>query len=178
MIIAIDPGSTGGIVVRHEDGVIDTYKMPATQGDITNLFRSIMGQYRREKTDNEKIICFLEKVGGFTGFTKKPVKCPHCNRTFLKNEGQPGSRMFNFGQGYGYLEATIRTWGMVLESVTPQAWIKSNGLGTRGKMDKTKWKNKLKDRAQMLYPDIKVTLYLSDTLLILEHGLRVMKIKQ
>ena len=105
MIIAIDPGSSGGIVVRHNDGIIDTYKMPPTEGDVTELFRKIMRQFYKDVSD-KKITCFMEKVGGYVG-----------------GAGQPGSAMFKFGMGYGYLKANIRVWKMVLELVPPQTWI-------------------------------------------------------
>ena len=58
--------------------------------------------------------------------------------------------------------------GIKLHSVRPQVWMKSLGLGTKGNMSNTEWKNKLKAAAQRLYPAEDVTLGTADALLILE----------
>ena len=42
------------------------------------------------------------------------------------------------------------------------------GVGTRGGMSKTEWKNKLKSEAQRRYPDQTVTLATADGLLIMD----------
>ncbi|NDA10096.1 MAG: hypothetical protein EBZ07_04525, partial [Verrucomicrobia bacterium] len=53
--------------------------------------------------------------------------------------------------------------------VRPQKWQSFLSLGTSDG-NKTKWKNKLKAKAQNLYPDLDVTLAISDALLLLEYG--------
>lgn len=57
-------------------------------------------------------------------------------------------------------------------TITPQSWQKALQLGTRAKdMSKTEWKNKLKAKAQQLFPYIKkITLAISDALLICEYA--------
>jgi hypothetical protein len=55
--------------------------------------------------------------------------------------------------------------------VRPAKWQQHFGLGKRsGCASDTEWKNKLKQAAQRLYPDIKVTLDTADALLLLEYG--------
>lgn len=115
--------------------------MPETLGDLVDLFRKIA-----ITTD---CVVYLEKVGGYAG-----------------GRGAPGSAMFNFGQNYGHLEAVAHTLGLEIRHVTPQKWQKSLSLGTSNGRSKTEWKNHLKSKAQMLYPNHKVTLANADALLI------------
>lgn len=54
--------------------------------------------------------------------------------------------------------------------VTPQKWQKALQLGTKGNKSNTEWKNKLKARAQQLFPNVPMTLAVADALLILEYS--------
>jgi hypothetical protein len=60
--------------------------------------------------------------------------------------------------------------GYRIERVPPQTWQKELGLGNSKGLSKTEWKNKLKGRAQELFPGIPITLKTSDALLIWEYG--------
>lgn len=143
-IIAIDPGTNGGIAVysNESSNVIEVIKMPSTPQDVLSFLL-------KHKEDS---ICYLEKVGGMPG--------------------QGGSAMFNFGKGYGHLEMALLALQIPTVTITPQSWQKALQLGTRGKdMSKTEWKNKLKAKAQQLFPYIKkITLATSDALLICEYA--------
>lgn len=56
-------------------------------------------------------------------------------------------------------------------TVTPQIWQKALQLGTKGDDSTTIWKNKLRAKAQQLFPYIKsITLAISDALLICEYA--------
>jgi len=56
------------------------------------------------------------------------------------------------------------------ETHIPQKWIKALGIPGKGKNEtKTQWKNRLKARAQQLYPRERVTLPTADALLIATH---------
>jgi hypothetical protein len=94
----------------------------------------------------------LEKVGGYTGGT-----------------GQPGSAMFKFGMGYGFIQGALMTLGARIELVAPQAWQKAMGCLTKGD------KNVSKRRAQELFPTLKVTHATADALLIAEFNRRTAK---
>jgi hypothetical protein len=137
MIIAIDPGKSGGIA-WGDPKTPTTANMPETLGDLVHLTRSMLG---------ESNIAYLEKVGGYAG-----------------GPGAPGSAMFNFGRNYGHLEALLSS--MELRLITPQKWQKALSLGTSNGRSKTEWKNHLKETAQRLYPNNKVTLATADALLI------------
>lgn len=142
-IIAIDPGKNGGIAIFdiQQQQLSQLIKMPDTPTDILN-FLSVY---------NTNSVCYLEKVGGLPGMG--------------------GSAMFNFGKGYGHIEMALLANKIKTVTVTPQQWQKTLQLGTKGNKSTTEWKNKLKAKAQQLYPQVdKITLATSDALLILEYA--------
>lgn len=167
-IVSVDPGASGGLAVLSNGGV-ESRKMPETTADVFAFLER--AQIAAIMAD-EPIRCFMEKVSGFIG------------------EAQPGSSSFVFGQGYGEIIGMLTAMRIPFELVTPQKWQKPLALG---KVERTKsppgateeeqkavknlnakakgaWKNKLKAKAQQLFPDQKVTLATSDCLLILEYA--------
>lgn len=142
-IIAIDPGKGGGIVIYSisKNKIIEVIKMPETAYEVLNLITI----YQNNS------ICYLEKVGGLPGMG--------------------GSSMFNFGKGFGRLEMVLLCRRIPTVEVTPQKWQKALQLGNKGNKTNTEWKNKLKERAQQLFPEVaKITLAISDALLILQYA--------
>lgn len=144
--IGIDPGAHGGIAVLSDDGsVVEVAKMPTTPMDLLDF----LSKYKDDS------YCILERVGGLPG--------------------QGGSAMFNFGKGYGHLQMALLALGIPTNDVTPNKWEKSFQLGSSGKYGKTEWKNRLKAKAQQLFPSLgrKITLATCDALLIAEYGRRL-----
>lgn len=143
--IGIDPGKHGGIAVMGADGeVLDVVKMPKTPQDLLDFLE----QYKDDS------FCTLERVGGMPG--------------------NGGSAMFNFGKGYGHLQMALLALHIPTEDVTPNKWEKTYQLGSSGKYTKTEWKNRLKAKAQQMFPHLgkKITLATCDALLICEYGRR------
>ena len=143
--IGIDPGKHGGIAVMRADGeVLDVVKMPGTPQDLLDFLE----QYKDDS------FCTLERVGGMPG--------------------NGGSAMFNFGKGYGHLQMALLALHIPTEDVTPNKWEKTYQLGSSGKYTKTEWKNRLKAKAQQMFPHLgkKITLATCDALLICEYGRR------
>lgn len=143
--IGIDPGKHGGIAVMGADGdVLDVVKMPGTPQDLLDFLE----QYKDDS------FCTLERVGGMPG--------------------NGGSAMFNFGKGYGHLQMALLALHIPTEDVTPNKWEKTYQLGSSGKYTKTEWKNRLKAKAQQMFPHLgkKITLATCDALLICEYGRR------
>ncbi len=104
--------------------------------------------------EGHELVCVLEQVGGFTG------------------KGRPGSRMFRFGENYGFIKGVIQALEIRLVLVCPQVWQKGFGLGTATACGSgPKWKNKLKAEAQRRFPQLKVTKKTEDALLILDYAL-------
>lgn len=125
--------------------------MPQTEGDQIEIIRELIA-------DGEAV-AFLEQVGGFTG------------------KGQPGSAMFKFGRSFGFTLGVLQTLGVRVELVRPQKWQKPLGLGTASSCaSRTEWKAKLRACAQRLYPKLKPTLATADAILILEYGLKSLRL--
>jgi hypothetical protein len=144
-MVAIDPGASGGIASMTVNGSVSAVKMPETEGDVLSLLRNL-------KTYHDTI--FIEQVGGYIG-----------------GRGSPGSAMFNFGRGFGFLLGVAMCLNYRIEMVRPQTWQKALSLGNSKSMaSKTEWKNKLKAEAQRRFPELSVTLSTADALLILEYG--------
>jgi hypothetical protein len=146
-IIAIDPGVSGGIAVESF-GKTFCHAMPATQGDLLGLIRDLKSA---ADVEGAETVCVLEEVNGFVG------------------KAQPGSAMFKFGEGYGFLKGVVQALGIRLVLVRPQVWQRVFGLGTASRCaSKSEWKNKLKGEAQRRFPELTVTLQTADALLLLD----------
>lgn len=173
MLIGIDPGASGGIAVMRDNGLVNAVKMPETTTDVCDFIQDTI----KNNTDaDEQVYITMEKVGGFTGYRKVPVRCSTCGSVIWVKEADPGSAMFKFGKGYGNLEGIIIASRYIkslhLEEVTPQTWQKVVGAGTRSGVSKHEWKTKLKGMAQKFYPSLRVTLNTADALLILTYARR------
>lgn len=146
--IGIDPGKHGGIAVIDESGgVVEVAKMPDTPQDLLELLE----RYK------DGTVCVLERVGGMPG--------------------NAANAMFNFGKGYGHLQMALLALHIPTVDVTPNKWEKHYQLGSSGKYTKTEWKNRLKAKAQQLFPHLgkKITLATCDALLIAEYGRQTIK---
>tara|TARA_Y100000114_G_C11751480_1_gene324552 strand:- start:971 stop:1411 length:441 start_codon:yes stop_codon:yes gene_type:complete len=76
------------------------------------------------------------------------------------------SSSFKLGYNYGYYLGALRTRRISTNLVKPQVWQKGL-VGLRPKMGYTDRKRCLKDNAQRLYPNLKITHATADALLIL-----------
>lgn len=145
-LVAIDPGTNGSIVFMVNN-TVQSIKMPDTPKDLFDCLKQLADRY--------DCVVYMEKVQGLPGMG--------------------GSPMFNFGKGYGYLEMALIALELRTVTVTPQKWQKFIAIGTKGKSTTTEWKNKLKAKAQQLYPSHKVVLWNADSLLILEYAKSIEK---
>lgn len=143
--IGIDPGKSGGIAWSSPNGDRSA-PLPPTLGDFREQVFNILGEQGFFHAISETV-CYLES----------PPK-------FVK--AIPGSAVFVMAQSFGRIEGVLAAFKVPTVTITPQAWQKAHGLGTRGEMTTTQWKNKLKARAQSLYPEERVTLATADALLI------------
>lgn len=172
LVLAIDPGAKGGVISVNGAGRIAVRPLPDTETDRVHILLSMAQEARAAR---QTPVLVLERVGGYVG-----------------GAGAPGSAMFNFGKGVGILLGAGMALGYRIVEVTPQCWQKDLGLGTSGASQirslpgdskeqkkkaqaersrlKKEWKNKLKDKAQKLYPEFadKITLDTADAALILE----------
>lgn len=159
-IIAIDPGVSGGIAVRDNEGKAKCWKMPKSTGDLCNFLRE------RASALTEPEV-FMEQISGYTQYYGMQV----------------------LQRNFGFIQGVVMCCDMPLNLLAPQYWQSLLGLGKKDHPPKSKvklseseekalkarkakadkdWKNKLKERAQQLYPGIQgITLNTCDALLIL-----------
>lgn len=163
--VGIDPGMQGGLVTLF----------PGKEPSLTYMPDSIMELwYWFDKlNDYPSVRCYIEKVGGYI-------------------EGRsPGPAMFNFGYGVGQLWAcamgTARNHpDMMVDHVLPKVWESYFNISSRKKEGKKyvetqgKFKKRLRDKAQALYPRLDVwkktqgaQLAVCDALLIATYGKRI-----
>lgn len=161
-IIAIDPGSSGGIVY-HDTYTTEAYPMPDTMGDVCELLRELKVKgLTSEGTTPGSVIAYIEAVGGFMGGGKGE-----------KNKAAAHT-MFNFGKGVGIIEGCLYTLSVPIEKVTPARWQAELHIQKKKTDSKTEWKNRLKAKAQELFPHTsqKITLKTSDALLICYYAIK------
>ncbi len=146
-ILAIDPGASGGIAWRIGP-TVECCPMPDTEGGVLHRLRQIA----IAAGGPGGLVAYVEQVGGYAG------------------QAQPGSAMFTFGRGYGFLLGILACLGIRTELVTPRRWQKPLGIGTAAGLARPEWKRKLRAKAEQLYPGQPVTLKTCDALLLLDYG--------
>jgi Holliday junction resolvasome RuvABC endonuclease subunit len=144
--MGIDPGQSGGIaLIRGTGKVLILETMPSTERDIWLLLKSL------EELPHK---VYIEKVHA------------------MPQQGV--SSTFKFGVGYGGLRMALTAAGIPFDEVTPQLWQKALGVVKRAKTEsKNDHKKKLLQKAQQLFPNVKITLKTADALLLAEYCRRV-----
>jgi hypothetical protein len=143
-ILSFDPGASGGLAELLPNGGVFACAMP----DDADLRDYIDNLQKSASVEGDRVVCYMELVGGF-----------------IKGSPVPGSAMFNFGDGYGYIRGLLAAYRIETHLVRPQTW--QVGIpGVRGEKDKATRKRALKEHAARLFPSIKVTLKTSDALCI------------
>lgn len=151
IIIAIDPGSNGGICWTDRDNRAYAVKMPQTPRDILDQIREIVTTFA--EGDPSNCVCYLEDVGH-------------------GRSGESMSALCKFARHNGNLEGFLISEDIPIVTVLPQKWQKSLSIGKSSDCpNKTAWKNKIKAKVQNTFPHIKVTLCTADALGILIYGM-------
>jgi len=144
-IIGIDPGVNGGLAWSGANGD-RTAPMPATIGDFREVIFNILIE-QHFFTGEGLVTVYIEELPKFV-------------------RAIPSSAVFVMARNYGQLEGVVAAFQVPVVHVRPQVWQKALGLGDSKGGTKTQWKNKLKARAQDLFPEEHVTLKTADALLI------------
>ena len=141
--IGIDPGVGGGIAYTSPLGD-RVMAMPETLHDTRLALNNILDMQQDGRTR-----CYIEELPKFVRII-------------------PSSTVFVMARNYGQLEGILCTYGIPIVHVRPQVWQGALGLGHKDKSQApSAWKNKLKSKAQLLFPEEHVTLKTADALLIL-----------
>jgi len=144
--IGIDPGLGGGIAVNYATDKVYTFNMPQDVDDLRDLAERIT------YPDSSNTV-YIEDVPPFAG------------------KQLPGARMFRLGENCGVIRGIFSGLYIKTVLVRPQEWQGALGLKKEKGMEQSAWKRELKQAAQELYPDIKVTLKTADALLIMHYGI-------
>lgn len=160
--IGADPGASGGLALLRGEEVL-VFKMPDTEFGLWRMIITIMEESRAR---GYELVALLEKVGGY--IPTRPGQKGGIGG------GQPGSAMFKFGSAYGALRMALTAAGVKFGDVVPTVWQRQIGIDPRGKKEaKHVWKGRLKEKAQELFPSVKVLLATADALLLAECCRRV-----
>lgn len=152
--MGLDPGASGGAAVVYPDGTAEVLSFEhATLRDVWEwVCTAAVAGAGRPAVHH----AYLEQVGGYVG------------------KDQPGSAMFSFGAAFGRLEALLTAAAVPHSHITPRKWQAGVGVQPKGKNEtRTQWKNRLKARAEQLFPKVRVTLAVADALLLAEFCRRV-----
>ena len=153
-VIGIDPGANGGIAIFIPGQNVKAVKMPK---DITAL-RDFLTYY----AENYKPIVFLEKL------SVRPDD--------IATDGDKANmgkfyRIQKMMANFEHLKALIETAGIPYVMVHPMTWQTKLKLRERGKKEEKKdRKRRYQQYAAKQYPEINVTLWNADALLIMHFG--------
>lgn len=151
VIMAVDPGFSGGVAWIDCNGQKHVQNMPDTPRGILDLFRQVFEPVPfPDCIDN---VCYLEDVGHGIG-------------------GQSSSATAKFARHNGHLEMALMALDVKIVKIIPSKWEKTMGIGKSSDCtSKAEWKRRLKQKAEELYPMFKVTLKNADALLILNYAI-------
>ena len=140
-IIAIDPGSGGALAfITDASGYSEAYKCPSTTREMFSVYNHCVSACY---IDGLKPTVVVEKVWAFPTDAR--------------------SNAFNFGVNYGKWLGIISSSNIKPILVTPKKWQKAYQPLSK---DKPSRKRELKQIASEMFPEIRVTLYNCDALLI------------
>lgn len=156
IIIGVDPGCSGAIVMLEDGRYVAHLEMPTykvgTKSRVNGAAIAgwIMEQYKAFPWCHTGMMhAFIEQVGA------------------MPKQGT--ASMFTFGHAVGTVEGVLAGAGIATTRITPQAWKKSAGLVGSDK-------DAARSRAIMLYPELRALdaigkgQALADALLIARHG--------
>ena len=136
--IGIDPGKSGGLCVIEND-FVKAYPCPDNMQDMAILFAMAISTNKTKEG-----VAYIEKV-------------------WARPNDAKGS-IWKFAENYGAWKGIAAAYEVDLMAVAPQVWIKYYNTP---KLDKTRRKRYLRDKAKVLHPSLKkVTLKTADAILI------------
>lgn len=145
--LGIDPGQSGGMAAIAPGDRVQVWPCPVTERDTWNVLTDIRDGH-------------LEGWPSVTALLEKVHSMP----------GQGVASTFKFGVNYGGWRMALTAAGIPWEDVTPQVWQKGLAIPQKKPAEsRVDFKNRLKARAQQIFPAVKVTLAIADALLICEY---------
>ena len=153
-VIGIDPGANGGIAIYSPGELPKAVKMPKDIEDLRDFF----GYYR----ENYNPIVFIEKLS-----VRPDDVATEGGKAKMGKLYRIQNMMANFEQ----LKAIIGAAGIPYVMVHPMTWQSKLQLRIHGqKEERADRKRRYRGMAQAWYPNIDVTLWNADALLIMHFG--------
>lgn len=151
--LGIDPGVNGGIAAIDKPlralSAVDLNKMPQTDGDIDILIS--------QQVESATVIACIETQ------VPRPTFIPSMGKSVILK-----STCILYGN-YMLIRGILTAYSIPIIEVTPKEWQAEFKLYKKKGESNTHWKNRLKAKAQQLYPHLKITLATADALLIAEY---------
>lgn len=147
MIIAIDPGQSGGLVWAIDGEPVTCEKMPGTDVEVCQLIAELSCKAK-------DVELFLEEPS-VAGYGPKI----------------PAASIARLAQNFGILYGAAVAMGWRIHRIKPQAWQSAHSLGKKKDHGKG-WKAHLRARAAELFPTVDVFLWNADALLLYDAATR------
>jgi len=135
VVMAIDPGASGGFAWVDGDGVVRAESMPDGMTATVDRLRELAAGLRG-------VAAVIEKVGHWM-----PGDHPNAATKFARHCGQ--------------IEAALYALGIPFQDVAPGVWMKSLGALPKEKADR---KRMIRELMARRYPHLRVTLDTADAL--------------
>jgi hypothetical protein len=157
--LGIDPGKAGGIALVGPDGPIEYCRMPESDRDMWHVIR---------EWAEIANFALIERVGA--GVFRRPSA-----GSSGEQPRQGVKSAFSFGQNYGALRLALCASELPYDDVLPRTWKARMGcLAPSGETFTDTQKKRIdKEKAQQLFPCVKVTNAIADALLIAEYARRL-----
>lgn len=150
--VGIDPGKSGGCAVLNGSSV-QCQNLPVSELDL----REWIAQQQARSAGNAFVV--IERQ------TPRP--------TFFQGKSSILKSTVELYGNYMLIRGML-TGLISYEEVLPKRWQQGLRITPRQKSESdTQWKNRLKGKAQQLFPHTKVTLATADALLLAEYGRRL-----
>lgn len=152
--IGIDPGVGGGIALVTAAGYATALPMPQTRGDLAAWFR--------------------DAAGHRPAFAVVEQQTPRPTMVYDRLLRRPRPTILKstclLYASYEAACALLAAFRVPHEECPPKRWQGALKIVPRKKGEETRaWKNRLKAKAQQLFPSLKVTLATADALLLAEY---------
>ena len=147
LIIGIDPGKNGGAALIYIDQQIENvsvFRCPATPNGMVEELSSRIPV----SVGKHNAYAFVEHVHAFPG--------------------QGVVSTFSFGQNLGQWEGVLASQDINVEYVGPRKWM--DIYNTPSKLTRRMRKRYLREQAEIIYPNVKMTFNISDAILIANYG--------
>ena len=153
LFIGVDPGASGGLAYY-----------------ISNGDKSFYGAFKCPKAAGKLYEAVFKIKEMVSSFNDGRLPCPYSiNCVVEKVHSMPGQGVkstFSFGKNLGWWESALEANRIPYQLVHPRKWQNHFNISAISRKDRKKL---LREKAEELYPDIKMTYYVSDAVLIMDY---------